>query len=320
MALFPCSAKSTLTSSHTPGQDTLPNLLVVGAAKCGTTTLHALLSQHPEIFACSPKEPKFFSFNAGHTSYSGPLDDKVKQGCIKNFTAYNDLFSTGRDHAYRCESSADNLYYHRDVIPEIRTRLGDPKIIIALRDPVARVNSAYNHLVQEGRETYPLGKALREEGARIANGYEFLWHYRAASTYFDAVLDYKINFSNVHTVLLEELDSNFEHELQRLGTFLDLDLNHLRAIVENKNAPVRSLGFKRILDSDSKLFTAMRTARPQSIKGLFYQRLVQLNQAQDTSQNIRNAKTLSHDFKQDVSQLSNLLGIRLHDKWLARYE
>ena len=37
----------------------LPNLLIVGAAKSGTTSLHNYLNQHPDIFMCSPKEPHF---------------------------------------------------------------------------------------------------------------------------------------------------------------------------------------------------------------------------------------------------------------------
>ena len=37
----------------------LPNLLIVGAAKSGTTSLHNYLNQHPDVFMCSPKEPHF---------------------------------------------------------------------------------------------------------------------------------------------------------------------------------------------------------------------------------------------------------------------
>ena len=37
----------------------LPNLLIVGAAKSGTTSLHNYLNQHPDIFMCDPKEPHF---------------------------------------------------------------------------------------------------------------------------------------------------------------------------------------------------------------------------------------------------------------------
>lgn len=301
-------------------RDALPNLLIVGAAKCGTTTLHTTLSQHPNIFACTPKEPKFFSYSAGHTRYAGPLDANVETGCIKDIASYERLFSAGRNHAYRCESSADNLYYHRDVIPAIKATLGDPKIIIALRDPVARANSAYNHLVQEGREIYSLRKALREEEVRIAKGYEFLWHYRAASMYFDAVQDYMDNFSAVHLVLLEDLSANFERELLRIGGFLNFDCSGLRAVVENRNAPVRSLRLKQIMESESKFASAFRSARPESLKGHFYQQLFQFNNAQATHQKIRHGKTLALHFTRDVNQLSDLLDLDLRKKWLAHYE
>ena len=43
--------------------NSLPNLLIVGAAKSGTTSLHNYLNQHPEVFMCTPKEPHFLIVN-----------------------------------------------------------------------------------------------------------------------------------------------------------------------------------------------------------------------------------------------------------------
>lgn len=296
-----------------------PNLLIVGAAKCGTTTLHTLLSQHPEIFACAPKEPKYFSYSTGHVAFSGPLDSRIALQCVHDRDTYYGLFELGRNHRYRCDASADNLYFNSDVIPAIKRELGDPKIIIALRDPVARLFSAYNHLIAEERETHRITKALDLEADRIKLGYEFLWHYRSASYYHDAVKAYLCNFTNVHVVLLEDFIADFENEKDNLLTFLALDSANLKLKKENSSAVTRSLALKQILESESKLMMAMRLARPQSIKGRLYRSLLEMNATPRGLRNVRVARKLALEYKNDVKKLSALLGRDLATKWLSKY-
>lgn len=114
----------------------LPNLLLVGAAKCGTSSLHKYLDQHTGIFMSKVKEPRFISSQVTPFPLNGPGDHKVEAWYVKNYEDYLKLFEEAGDKQAVGESSADTLYFYKGTIPVIKQYLGDPKIIIMLRNPV----------------------------------------------------------------------------------------------------------------------------------------------------------------------------------------
>ncbi|WP_025743760.1 sulfotransferase domain-containing protein [Aquimarina pacifica] len=184
-----------------------PNLLIVGAAKSGTTSLHNYLLEHPEIAMSFPKEPKYLSYCTVDVKYSGPEDEYIKDGVIKSEPEYLDLFDS--DQKFNGESSADSLYYYKSVIPFIKnTPLFDPSIVIVLRNPVERAYSAYTHLRRDNRETEDFDTALKLEKERIQKGYEFIWHYKDVGLYFEQVKAFIDNFSNCQVILFEDLKNN----------------------------------------------------------------------------------------------------------------
>ena len=76
----------------------LPNFLIIGAAKSGTTSLWSYLKQHPEVFICKPKEPNFFIFEGLKLPhYSRPSDEKtlirtLYKNNVTDFESYKALF------------------------------------------------------------------------------------------------------------------------------------------------------------------------------------------------------------------------------------
>ena len=117
----------------------LPNFLIVGAAKCGTSSMHNYLNQHHDVFMCDPKEPHFLiNKEIGTERISVGVSEKI---------AYEKLFLDGENLKYRGESSVMYLMYPEIVIPKIKEYLGnDVKIIIMLRNPVERAYSGYQHV------------------------------------------------------------------------------------------------------------------------------------------------------------------------------
>lgn len=112
-------------------EDLLPNAFLIGAAKCGTTTLFRTLREHPEIHGSQPKEPKFF----GAQYYKG-------------WDWYLSLFEAGRQLPVRMEASV--LYTGGDALfhgsaQMIRHYIPDPKFLFIARDPVARIVSHWRH-------------------------------------------------------------------------------------------------------------------------------------------------------------------------------
>ncbi|MBK6266525.1 sulfotransferase [Marivirga sp. S37H4] len=204
-------------------QNHLPNLLVAGVAKSGTSSLHQYLSQHSEIFMSKRKEPRFITSQVMDFPMGGPKDRKVESWYIKDFESYKNLFSEAKDESIRGESSADTFYFYEKTIPVIKQYLGDPKIIIILRNPVSRAFSAYQHLRRDEREHLSFEEALEVEYQRIRDNYELIYHYKAVSMYADALTAFLDNFSHVKVVINEELSDNPHENLKEIFNFLGVE-------------------------------------------------------------------------------------------------
>src|SRR5690242_16429130 len=128
----------------------LPNFFIVGAARAGTTSLHGYLSQHPEIFLTERKDSHFFT--AHHFPGTGPGDETVNRRVIHDEEQYLQLFASARGKKAIGEASPFYL-----CLPEAAERIAravpEAKILMILREPVARTYSAYTLLARDGRET-----------------------------------------------------------------------------------------------------------------------------------------------------------------------
>lgn len=203
----------------------LPNLLVVGVAKSGTSSLHQYLAQHPEVFMSKAKEPRFISSQVMDFPLGGPKDDKVEAWYVKDFEEYKGLFSEVENQKIIGESSADTFYFYEKTIPVIKEYFGDPKILIILRNPVTRAYSAYQHLLRDDRERLPLKEALMQEKNRIDKNYELIYHYKSVSLYAEALQAFLDNFSEVKVVINEELSKNPQESLKDIFKFLGVETN-----------------------------------------------------------------------------------------------
>ncbi len=156
----------------------LPDFLVIGAPKAGTTALHAALSRHPGLYMSPVKEPKFFLTDGPPpTRGGGPGDVQTYREHVWRREDYEALFDGAPEGARRGESTPFYLYDHeaqrriRDLIPHAR-------LIVILRDPIERAHSNWTHLWSAGLE--PIGDVVRacaEEENRVAAGWAPFWHY-----------------------------------------------------------------------------------------------------------------------------------------------
>jgi hypothetical protein len=162
------------------------------------------MGRHPDIYMSPIKEPKYFTAQVLRFPLRGPGDAFVENFTVKGLREYRRLFGrVGHEEAVG-EASVDNLYFHEWTIPLIRRRLGDPKIIVILRNPVDRAFSAYKNLLRDGRETLTFEEALDREGERKRKGYEYLWFYRGGSRYARQVAAFLKSFSKVKAMVLED--------------------------------------------------------------------------------------------------------------------
>jgi hypothetical protein len=126
-------ARSTVAdrSADTPGRGRLPNLVIAGVGKAGTTSLFWYLSQHPDICASSVKEPRYFRLPDDPVATLPPLSD------------YASHFAHCRDERYVMEASPQYFKGRTRTIAAIQRTLPDPRVILMFRDPVGKLWSEY---------------------------------------------------------------------------------------------------------------------------------------------------------------------------------
>lgn len=134
-----------------------PDFVVIGAMKCGTTTLAAQLGAQKGIFVTTPKEPNFFS------------DDDI---FAKGEAWYESLFDAAAPDDIRGEASTHytKLPDLPDTVARMRAALPDVRFVYMIRDPMARVVSHYVHEWSQGVLSAPLSEALDAHPALVDYG------------------------------------------------------------------------------------------------------------------------------------------------------
>jgi Sulfotransferase family len=161
----------------------MPDFLVIGAPKAGTTALHAALARHPELYMSPIKEPKFFLSDGPPPAKGGPGDALTYREHVWRRADYEALFDPAPAGTLRGESTPLYLY-DRAAMQRIRQTLPDAKLIVIVRDPVERAHSNWTHLWSAGLE--PIGDFVRacgEEQRRIDAGWASFWPYVGLGRY-----------------------------------------------------------------------------------------------------------------------------------------
>jgi Sulfotransferase domain. len=205
----------------------LPNFVLVGAAKAGTTSLYHYLRQHPEVYLPdSYKESRFFA--------SELLKDVLhyKQTSIFTFEDFKALYRGAEGYGAIGDFGNTYLLYPDHVIPKIKQYLGDVKIVMVLRDPVERAFSAYQFACRNQYEAKNFEYGIKHEAGRVPK-YGFppdIYHYKESSLYYEKVKKYLAAFSNVRVILFEDLRDKPQTTLEDLFGFLgvqkDVAINH----------------------------------------------------------------------------------------------
>jgi hypothetical protein len=161
----------------------LPDFLVAGVPKSGTTALHAALARHPGLFLSPIKEPKFFLTDGPPPTKGGPGDVLTYREHVWQRDRYEALFDAAPAGTLRGEATPLYLY-DQAAMARIRQTIPAVKLIVILRDPVERAHSNWTHLWSAGLE--PIGdfvRACAEEEQRIAAGWASFWHYKGLGRY-----------------------------------------------------------------------------------------------------------------------------------------
>ncbi|RXP45405.1 sulfotransferase [Lutibacter sp. HS1-25] len=177
----------------------LPNFLIIGAMKCGTTSLHDYLGKHPEIYTTNPKEIHFFTKDIYNPALLNEYlsnfksNKKISGASPQNYT---------KRHRIDFSGVPERLYKHA---PNI-------KLIYVVRDPIKRIISHYNE-AQEGG--YAPEQSFNNYLVEYKNN-----HYVKTSMYYYQLQAY-LEYFSMDQILVIESERLLTNRLETLNTVFD---------------------------------------------------------------------------------------------------
>jgi hypothetical protein len=178
----------------------MPNLIIIGGLKCGTTSIHHYLGLHPEIQMSKPKELNFFvaelNWDLGLDWYASRFDDRFK---------------------VRGESSPHytNLPRYDGVAERIKQHCPDAKLIYMVRDPIKRILSHWVHATGAGYETRELVPVLSDPDNQYTNRSRYWTQLQPDLEHFD--------HSQIEVITQEELQRDRDGTMRKAFAYAGVD-------------------------------------------------------------------------------------------------
>ena len=242
----------------------MPNFLLIGAAKSGTTSLYHYLRQHPQVYMSPVKEPKFFAFEEAEPgSPRRPGDRETMSQLITDVEGYKALFAGVADEKAVGEASPQYLY-----VPEaagrIRRHLPEARLVAVLRNPVERAYSSHLHLVREGFERSGFSEGLKAEEQRIRENWPIMWHHKNRGFYHEQLTRYYERFGEeqIRVWLYEDLKEDPAGMMQSVYRFLGVDDAFVpdTSLIHNASGIPKSRALQTLVDPQTLL------RRPNALK------------------------------------------------------
>ena len=273
---------------------TIPNFLIIGAQRSGTSSLYNYVKQHPQIFMSPMKEPRFFAFYGEEPDFQASCDREasldryktLRDISITNLDDYHSLFEGVKNEKAIGEVSP--IYLYSPKAPEnIKKFMPEVKIIAILRDPVER---AYSSIFLNRLDIKPLDefiRAIQEEEINVENVWAGHRHCIRRGFYYIQLKRYFDNFNKnqIKVYLYDDLKNDPVGLLQNIFRFLNVDYTIVPDISKitgssvfhlNKNKPLYSSStrksritfFKSLLPGKirQKISTCIRSGIDKSVK------------------------------------------------------
>ncbi len=298
---------------------TMPNFLIIGAAKAGTTSLHHYLRQHPQIYMSPEKELRFFALEGEKLDFRGPGDQKALRFSITDIEAYRRQFEGVSDERAIGESSP--LYIYSPKAPgRIAHYIPDAKLIAVLRDPVERAYSCFLQLVRHGREPLDdFSHALREEKARIRRNYEPGWHYREGGFYYAQLSRYFELFDRerIRVYLYEDWKADPVDVLRDVFGFLGVDEGFVpdMSVRHNVSGVPRNKTLNALLTKPNPIKSSIKPFIPARLRNLAWTNLKRRNLREPPPLSPEVRQQLIGTYREDLLKLQTLIGRDL-SRWL----
>lgn len=188
----------------------LPNFMIAGVPKAGTTSLSYYLQQHPDVYLSPEKEPRYFLVDPDNSHSQDPTEPTVAIRTMAQYTALFDGVTTEK-----AIGEATPFYMNSPVaIRRISQTLPNVKLIFSLRDPVARAYSAYWYNVRSGKIDSPVEEVLTESSNYVMGGR----YYHYLSKWYEI-----FDPEQIKVLLFDDLQADSLQVCREVFRFLGVD-------------------------------------------------------------------------------------------------
>jgi hypothetical protein len=290
----------------------LPNALIIGAQKAGTTTLYDMIGQHPDVYA-NPlaKDCEFFG-----------IDREYNRGV--NY--YSRLFRKAHKEKIVLGGNATDLFMPNS-IERIHNLLPECKLIVILRDPVQRAFSAYRYALERGTEQRPFLIAVQEElaGADYDTPYDARRKSYVAQGHYDEQIERCLQFFKTEQILIllqDDLIREPSQVMYKVFHFLGVDVNFdVNAVKKNETLGGSRFGVLNRVIYDSPFrqrlgWEKVRLLIPKSFRYKLREGMIKLNRVPSEAPQLEKevVDLLRHHYRDDIERLEKITGYDL-DKW-----
>ena len=291
----------------------LPNFMCLGAAKSGTTTLYDILSQHPEIYTPSFKEPHFFdikeNFANGLSWYERTYFNKADSKIVADFTP--------------------SYFFDRHAPKRIFDSLGSKlKFLVIIRNPVDRAYSHYLHSKRDFHETESFERSLELEFDRLhqyRKNSDYLFYLRHSyinQGLYSKMLERYLHYFSLDNFLFIHFENDFLQDrdltIRQILDFLEIDnsvaLN--TAIRSNPASKEKSRLIKKLMNKKAWWRDLIKFLLPYvKLRQIIRNRIQTMNIVEYTPESLSQelkSELLETYFRKDILNLEKLLNKKMN--------
>lgn len=217
-------------------------VFLIGAAKCGTTTVDYMLRSHPDIFMSPIKEPNYFSTDIDVNAFSPFYKENNTTDLAEYFSKrplelrhidfirrsedYSMLYSEAEQGVRYLGESSTSYLFSSEAAVNIRNEFPDAKIIVCLREPVSRLKSHLKMAFQGGYVKSGSDVEIEKDQQKTKQGWGQSELFLELGLYGKQLSRWLKLFpkEQLHVVFFEDIKSNQEKVSQELATFLNVSI------------------------------------------------------------------------------------------------
>jgi hypothetical protein len=277
---------------------TLPNFVMIGVAKAGTTSVSRYLDQHPQIFMCPIKATNFFGYeDARNWQWTEEGDPPLLRNFrVRTFEEYEAMF-TGASGALAVGEVSPQYFRCPTAAQRIRESIPNAKLILSLRNPADRAFSGFLMRTRRGAPVKDFHKELTPQSSHVKEGF----YYRRLKRYLDL-----FPRDQIKIYLFEDFKKDAAKIVAELYDFLGVDTSFkLDTSVRHNPGAVPKIRFLNRLFYNPTLTRIAKSMLPDLKGTLKNVRQMNLSKAPKLPADLR--ADLLNLYREDILELEGLL-------------